>query len=436
MSAIWRSAGTRAFLLPISAVLGILNTRIIVENFGSEAFAQYGLLVALGSLLPFADLGVSAAIMNAVGASSDPANDDHVRRVILTSVRALLMSVWVLLSVNVVISALRLWPTLLGEGLMPDSGPTAATLCLALIAITLPVAIGQRVLVGLGKNHVAIAIGNLQTPIVLVSLLVIVALGASSGGLLPVIPYSVAFLLSAGTTVLAARLLRPNMRTAILQVPRVRREKGERVADVAWPMLVQMIAVPLAMQTDRIVLSHVDPSELAQYNLAAQMYLPIWQVTSAAGVALWPIFAKDRARGERGRESPARLALLFGVAATVLCLGITVVRPWLAAFASDGEIAVPLGLAVAFSLLMIVQAVKYPFGIFLTDARGLRFQALMVILMMPFNVVVSIALARRFGAVGPVLGSFAGVLLFEAIPNGWYVRRLLGGHRRDSGAHP
>ena len=75
--AVWwgvlRSGGMQLLVLPVSALLGILVTRLIVENYGIAAFAQYGLLVGIGTLLPFADLGMAAAVVNAVAASDDVA---------------------------------------------------------------------------------------------------------------------------------------------------------------------------------------------------------------------------------------------------------------------------------------------------------------------------------------------------------------------------
>jgi len=44
----------KILVLPISALLGIVSVRLIIENFGLAAYAQYGLLVAIGNLLPFA----------------------------------------------------------------------------------------------------------------------------------------------------------------------------------------------------------------------------------------------------------------------------------------------------------------------------------------------------------------------------------------------
>lgn len=71
-------------------------------------------------------------------------------------------------------------------------------------------------------------------------------------------------------------------------------------------MLVQAIALPISMQSDRLVLSHVStPSELARYNLGAQLFLPVWQVITASGTALWPVFAGKGAGTTRGELSAA-----------------------------------------------------------------------------------------------------------------------------------
>ncbi len=72
---------------------------------------------------------------------------------------------------------------------------------------------------------------------------------------------------------------------------------------------------------------------------------------------------------------------------------------------------------------MIVQAMKSPLGMFMTDAKGLRFQAYMVVLMLPVNVGLSIVLAQSLGAVGPVIGSIVGVVVFQLLANWIYVAR-------------
>jgi O-antigen/teichoic acid export membrane protein len=196
------------------------------------------------------------------------------------------------------------------------------------------------------------------------------------------------------------------------------------VFGLAWPMLIQMIALPLAMQTDRLVLSHVsDVKNLAEYNLASQMYTPIWQVVSAAGFALWPVFARARADSKASAPSPMRMALMFGAGAAAVCVLITAVSPWLSARASGGQIQLSWTLLITFSILMIFQATKAPLGMYMTDARGLRYQAFMILLLLPVNLGLSWYLALQLGAAGPVIGSAVGVFLCQVVANWIYVGR-------------
>jgi O-antigen/teichoic acid export membrane protein len=302
-------------------------------------------------------------------------------------------------------------------------------LCLSLIGLTLPVAFGQRVMTGLGKNHITIALNGLQTPIVLLVLLLIVSLGLGDGGYIAVVPYVVTLVLSLSATLVAARMIRPAISSAVRATPRVHRVPGAKVFDVAWPMLMLMTLLPIANQSDRLVLSHVsDSGNLATYNLAAQMFLPVWQVTTAGGIALWSTFARARADGDRTKHSPIPLAAGFASAAFVVCMVISALSPWLVRLASGGQIDVPPSLLLAFSAVMVCQAANYPLGMYMTDAPGLRYQAIRVVFMLPINVGISLVLAARYGAVGPVVGTATGVFLFQVVPNWMYVRRSFEGN--------
>lgn len=419
-----RSAGVQVIALGLSTVLGIINTRLIVTHFGKAAFAQFGLLIAIGSLLPFADLGMSAAIINAIGGSAEPRRDNDVRRVLITSIRVLICSGSVIVTVSVVLSALGVWSSILGDGLMQGSGPMAAASCLALIGLALPVSFGERVLTGLGKNHVMIAITALQSPMVFLAIIFLIKAGRTDvGGYLPIIPYFATFVLALVAVLAASRLIRPQIGAAIRAVPRIRTVKGGKVADVAWPMLIQAIALPIAMQSDRIVLSHVSDSDnLAVYNLTAQMFMPIVRVVAVSSAALWPIFARARATRTTSQSSPIPIAAGFAATAALVCAAISLASPWLAEVASGGRITISAPMLAAFSVFIICQAIQYPLGTFLTDAAGLRYQAFFIVLMVPFNLVVSIILAEWYGAIGPVIGSALSALLFQALANLMYVR--------------
>ena len=141
-------------VLPVSAVLGIVVTRLIVENYGTAAFAQYGLLVEPRRPAALRRPRLCAAVMNAVAGGGDPATDDASGRVLVTAVRVLLVSAAVLALVVLGVAAVGGWPTLLGPGLLPGSGGVPRRWASCSSPSTMPFGIGQRILTGLGRNHV------------------------------------------------------------------------------------------------------------------------------------------------------------------------------------------------------------------------------------------------------------------------------------------
>ena len=432
-----RSVGTSALVrmvaLPISALLGIIVTRLLIDNYGAASYAQYALVVGIGALLPFADLGLGASVMNAAGGSTAPRSDEHLRSVLVSCFRLLSVSAVVVVLVAVVVHAVGGWQPILGKALAPGSGSLAATLCVAILGITFPISVGQRLLAGLGKYVWVVVLDGLQTPIVLASLLVMLALGVGTGVYVAVIAYVAMFLLAVVALVLSDGLTRPTLRLAARDAVRVRTVRGAKVSGTAWPMLVQMVAVALAMQTDRLVLSHESTvTQLAEYSLAAQMFNPVIAVVATASTALWPIFARARAQGVDSEVSPTRAAMVFAGVAVVATVLISAVSPWLSDLASGGRIHFSPLLVAAFSALVVVQAVKYPLGTFMTDARGLRYQAWFIAAMLPVNFAISWILAKHLGAAGPVIGSVIGVTLFEVVTNWAFIHRQ---RRRPEAPH-
>jgi O-antigen/teichoic acid export membrane protein len=323
----------------------------------------------------------------------------------------------------IAVGLLGWWPALLGEGLMPGGG-AVASVCVVLFGLALPLSVGPRTLVGLGKNPVQIATQALVSPFMLGSVGLVVLLGVPAGNYLAVFSYLASALVSTTCLVIGARLLRPQMGAAIRDVPRLRAAPSVGVMDVAWPMLVQMLALPVAMQTDRLLLSHqAGPTELAQYNLASQLFGMVLQTIAAAGVSLWPIFARARSADET--RSPFRPMLWFVVGSLAVTSALVALMPFVVRIVSDGQITVGPALAASFVAFVVMQAAKYPLGMYMTDVAGLRFQVRPILVMVPLNLGISWALIDPLGAAGPIAGSAVAVLLCQVLPSVYYVRRDL-----------
>lgn len=427
VSAPWRSVGNSAVVQVLvtgfSGLLGMLTARLIIEQFGVAQYAQYGLVATLPALIPFADLGMAAVVVNAMAATDRPDEDPEVRRTLTSAFRVMFCSGLVIAAVAALLGVLGLWPALLGPGLL-EGGELTATLCVVVLGLALPFGVGARILVGLGRNALQIAITGLTAPLVMAGVLVVLLTGNGSGTFLALASYIAAAIVAVVLLMTASRLIRPQVGAALRDVPRLRSVRGVPVFDVAWPMLVQMVALPIAMQTGRILLSHQgSPLDLARYNLASQLFGVVLAAVATAGVALWPHFA--RARSQSVKASPFRATIVFVVAGVVLALVLSALLPVVVPLVTGGEFALDLSLVAAFVVFTVLQAAKYPAGMYMTDGPGLRAQVLPIVLMIPLNLGLSWWAIPYLGAAGPVWATAVSVLLCQVIPNALWVRRSM-----------
>lgn len=423
LSAVGGTALLKLVVMGLSGVFGLFTSRLIIQHFGTETYAQYGLLASFPGLLPFADLGIAAVVINAVAGAKDVRNDTYARNSITTAFRILIVAGSVLIAVAGVITVLGLWPAVLGEGLTAGA-PLAAFACLAVFGVVLPLTVGQRVLVGLRRTGSQVAAQSVVAPFMFAAVGLTVMFALPLGNYLAVLTYLGGALVSIICLVVAARAIRPELGRAIRDIPKVRSVPSLPALNLAWPNLVQMIALPIAMQTDRLLLSHLGSAgDLAQYNLSSQVYGMVLQAIAAGGIALWPIYA--RARAQNVVSSPVKPMLVFLLSGLALALMLALCSGWIARFISDGAITLDFWLVAGFVVFVTLQATKYPLGMYMTDKRGLTFQVPPILVMVPLNLALSWWLIGVVGAGGPILGSAISVLVCQVVPNYVYVRRDL-----------
>ena len=91
-------------------------------------------------------------------------------------------------------------------------------------------------------------------------------------------------------------------------------------------------------------------------------------------------------------------------------------------------------LIAAYLVYVVIEAAKQPLGMYMTDPRGLRFQVVPVLVLVPVNFALSWWLTAPLGAAGPILGSAVSVLVCQLVPYTWWVRRDVA--RRRALDHP
>lgn len=418
-----KSIGIKIGAAPAVAIAWLFAASIVIDETGPAGYGAYMLVAGLVALLPFADLGMGAAVMDAFARREMPDAKDPVL-VLLTTWRVLGKAGILVAGVGILFGIGQLWTPMLG---MPSSlGMNGAIgLCVFLLGCGLPFSVGPRILSGLERNHWAVGFQ-------MVSALMMVALIWCASQLKPRIE---AFLVAPFVGLILANLLALAlaMRLANIRVSDIwpmlvgkGKVRGETVRHVAGPMLVITVVLPLAFQFDRIILSHFATAiDVAEYSLAYQVFSPMLGVLGSAGVALWPIFARGRG-GPSGLDRS--LVTLFETVFILLGAGMAIViviaTPYVSALVAGGEIGTSIGLRASFAILLIVQAASYPLAMVLTDPAELRVQAALHIVMLSINLPLSIILAIYYGGPGPVLASAAAYFTALLIPQVFRVARL------------
>ncbi|MGO4957000.1 lipopolysaccharide biosynthesis protein [Luteococcus sp. Sow4_B9] len=415
------TAGLKVLVMGVGGVLGMVNTKLIISHFGKAAYAQYGLLASLPSLLPFASLGMAAVVMNAVSESDDPSDDPRMNRTLTTALRYLLVSSAIIILLGLLPTLFGKWPVLLGDGLMPGGNMTTFW-CLFVFALTLPMTIFPRMVIALGRPQAQVLSQIVVAPFMLASISFLALTHLPAGNAIAVLTYVANSLAAFICMILAWRQLGPAMRRIIGDVPRTRAVPNAAIMGLAWPQLAQMLALPLALQSHRVILSHMSGEDaLAQYNMASQFFQMVVQTITAAGVSLWPMYAK--ARNEGRIVTPWRMTGAFTGIGLAGGLVMAALIPFISRWLSNGTIVLDGWLIGGFVLYVMSQATNYPLGMYMTDERGLKFQVLPIIIMVPISLALSFWLTGRIGAGGPILGAAIGVYLCQVATNVGYIRR-------------
>lgn len=414
----------RALTMVVSLVCGVITTRTILGEATLEQYALYTLLTTVPALISFTDLGSGAVIVNKVATSDDIRTDTELRFQLTSVGRILVMFASGVMIINTVLFVSGGWRLIFGDvGDVPGAS-LAAFVCVTVFSLTVPVAIWVRIMLGLRKNHLVILLQGLISPLTLLGVWLLVHFaGPDLDSYLAIASFGAAFLVSVLGLSLTARWTRPLIPAAAGMLLRPRRFPGVRVMDVGWPMLAQLITYPIAVATQRYVLAQTGShTEVAEYGVTGQVFFALNGLVFAAGIALWPLFARRRHRGELTR-GPFLLSLLFAASIAAATAFVWLIGPWLFDFISNGEIDVRPTTILCFGAMVMMTAAVYPLGMFIMDKPGIRFQVIPTLSMAALSLTLSIVLAPMIGIIGPLLGTAFALLVCQYIPFLIYIRR-------------
>jgi O-antigen/teichoic acid export membrane protein len=413
------AGSAQVIALFVNGLCRLVAARLITVAVGIDQFGVVMLVATLGQLLSFADFGVGAAVANARAQVGDtPSGAQRFRKTTLTAIRTTLGSASLVVFVAVSFGLLGVWPTLLGahDSQLRAALNIAAVVALAAFAVALPFKVGEAALRGGGRLYQAPLILGLSGPAALIITVVLYMLDAPP--LTYALPIPLGLLLAAVCCgIRAFRLDNSILGGVVEEVVRPRRYPGLAISATAAPYFVAMVGLPLALQSDQIVLAHrVGPAILSDYTYVAQLYTPLWSIVCLAAGALWPHFAaNNQGRGAIRKYWLTGMAYL-SAAGFIIAAGFLLLSRYVVHWMSAGRSTPEWSLLLAFAALLVVQSVHITTGIMLIAPRQLRFQAVCVVALVLTNLPLSWMLAPQLGAAGPVIASAITVAACQLVP--------------------
>ena len=420
---------SRILVIPFSAASALLSAHMVISRTGTTGFAIFSIVVALQSLLPISDFGVGASVTD-VAARYGP-HSKQLQIVFYRAVKILLVVCAFVIGVCVLLSLMQLWAPMLS---LPRSSNTEAgvTCVVAAIALAVPLSTGQRVLLGLHKQALSVLLIGAGS---VASLgLVWIALSASDGlsavwlaavyTLGPLGAQLVVFLVGIRYVGVKDRSTTIGVNSTLDSS----RGTGLSYADMfaaAGPMAVMAVTLPIAYQSDRILVAHLDSLDaVALYSGVAVLYAPLLSVVTTAGFSLWPRYIALENNPKALRELFHFALGAFLLAGAAMFIGLVFVGPQLVSLMAP-ELNPGTGLFVAFGMLLVVFAANMPAGMFLMDLSGRRMQAVLSLVMLAVKIALSILLIRMLGEVGAVCATVVAVFVTMVVPNLLVARRRI-----------
>jgi O-antigen/teichoic acid export membrane protein len=412
---------------PVVALVGLVNTAIIVRETGEAVFGLVSLVATIPLLLPFADLGLGATVLSASSQLTGPSRDSNAANVIRRGYHVLFGVAGVLVLVALCVMALDGWVALVGFSSGPDDR-WAITVAACIFALTIPASLGFWILIGIDRNPLATLV-LMSCPLFALGLNLLLYMVDAKG-----IWYALSSLggLLIGQTVVTVLALRLSGLGWSAFAGVSASKSGTRLLAGSMWLFIVGVGLPVGLQSGRVLLAHLStPAELSRYALMAQIYVICWQVLSTAGLAYWPVFVKRRAASEETVRMWWRLTAAFAGFAVMSAVGMVLLGPWAATMLSGGQIGVSATLALAFGALLVGQAVHLPANVLLTRPNEARWQALWTLAMAAISIGLGWIAAERLGAEGVVYAAALGILAAQVLPDLLWAPRLVRRRPRD-----
>jgi O-antigen/teichoic acid export membrane protein len=407
------------------AVSTLVSLPFVTRALSPDEFGVFATLTGFAVLFALADFGIGGALTTRLAEARGAGDDIGAIRAVSTGVVAS-MGVGLVAALLLGLSPLVVpWQSLLGASAVPEEAIAHAMIATATaIGLSVPAAIGQRILYGIdrgGQANLWLLGGAIVAAVGLVVgarsewplfMYVLVALG---------VPALAGIASGVAAVGLFAPLLRPRLRFASkAEWQLLRRASG-------WYFVITL-ATAISFQLDALIVASIlGAAEAGKFAVAVRVFGLISASLTPALLQLWPAFGDAFVRGDVAWiKSRLIWSTGVGVGASLLAgLVVVAVGPDTIAtlFTSDLRpervLLLALGAATVFSFLT---APSY----LLMNATGrVRVHALTAAAVAVVNFPVSLVLTHQLGVSGPAWGTLIASAACTFVPGVLVVRSIL-----------
>ena len=409
----------------VGMLVNVLVIPLLYSALGQEEFGVLMALLALGVAVGLGDLGVGNGIQNYLA----EIQDDHLRvaSVIKSGLAGLIVVATALAAVSLAASRAVDLPALFGTSTFSQAQLyRLTTLLVAMLAVQLPLNLGQRILAAYQHTHVSatwLTAGNVVG-------LALVVLGLYCG-------FGIGYFLCAllGPTVLAnAASLLVALSKFGLRLSGVPFEFSGHVIDKVLATGLYFFAVQLAFTLHALsdvllVSSELGAETLATFSLVmrviALLVLPISAVTGP----MLGAFNDAMAKGDTMwiLSTTRRLGGLAVVNALIVTAAFVLLARWLLSLWIGENLMLPIAVIGSFAVVLLYQCISIPTSMALMTDPLLRRGAVVYCAAVALAFVCKSLAVTRYGLIGLNLASAGTMIVVYLVPSVFMCSRLLLG---------
>jgi O-antigen/teichoic acid export membrane protein len=414
----------RVLGLVISFSVSLAVIAVLSGTGSPQSFAAYALIASVINLLPFADLGLGASVVNLAsdfraGKLSETSFGSGFRKAV-GILAVISVGLTILFSV---LYAHDILDVALGSVATAPWAAEGFFVSAVLVVLAIPFGLGARVLQGLGQMRIVAKVA-LVGPILQALFLVPVLVFRAPSEIIFVAPAVAYFVVAVWQSAVARRAVKRVV--GLPTPPHGLQSRQVHLLATAAPFLLISVALALSYQSHRILLANIAPAgDVAQYAAAAQFVGPLVALVSLVGQNLWSTYRSEtEPASSRGAKFGAHV-LGFGGIGVLFAVGFAIFAPVLVRFVSGHVLDIPTGLVLSAVMYIVVSAVHQPSAMYLTNSSGLWMQAGMTLLVAAATVTFILSLTDQLGPASPYAGLAICMLFLQVIPSYLIVRNRM-----------